>query len=111
MPNANTPKLNHIQLIILSCASQRTDGFALAPEGVKAAAAGADQARSAGLAHRRGREADRAQDHESRLCSDPDRSPDPRIEGLTELHWCWPKPLKEVAAKRPPLQLNSTHFR
>ncbi len=33
-----TPKLNDTQLIILSSASQRDDGVALVPEGVKGAA-------------------------------------------------------------------------
>src|SRR5215207_395178 len=37
MPNANTPKLNNPQLIILSSAWQREDGLAVLPEGVKPA--------------------------------------------------------------------------
>jgi hypothetical protein len=38
MPS-NTPKLNDTQLVILSSASQREDGLALLPEGVRAAPA------------------------------------------------------------------------
>src|SRR5829696_8840581 len=37
MPNSNTRKLNDTQLVILSSASQREDGFAVLPEGVRAA--------------------------------------------------------------------------
>src|SRR3954471_822938 len=37
MPNSNTRKLNDTQLVILSSASQRDDGFAVLPEGVGAA--------------------------------------------------------------------------
>src|SRR5829696_3250695 len=39
MPNSNTRKLNDTQLVILSSASQREDGFAVLPEGVRAASA------------------------------------------------------------------------
>src|SRR3954466_13650022 len=49
MPNANTPKLNDTQLIILSSASQREDGLALLPEGVKSAAAKAAITKLLGL--------------------------------------------------------------
>src|SRR4051812_37774521 len=49
MPNANTPKLTDTQLIILSSASQRDDGFASAPEGIKAAAAKAAITKLLGL--------------------------------------------------------------
>jgi hypothetical protein len=38
MPKSNTPKLNDTQLVILSSASQREDGLALLPEGMRAAA-------------------------------------------------------------------------
>src|SRR4051812_10998781 len=34
MPKANTPKLNDVQLVILSSASQRNDGLAVVPENV-----------------------------------------------------------------------------
>src|SRR5215204_1982691 len=37
MPKSNTRKLNDTQLVILSSASQREDGFAVLPEGVRAA--------------------------------------------------------------------------
>ena len=37
MPKSNTRKLNDTQLVILSSASQRDDGFAVLPEGVRAA--------------------------------------------------------------------------
>src|SRR5215210_4111423 len=37
MPKSHTRKLNDTQLIILSSASQREDGFAVLPEGVRAA--------------------------------------------------------------------------
>src|SRR5829696_5420034 len=37
MPNSNTRKLNDTQLVILSSASQREDGLAVLPEGVRAA--------------------------------------------------------------------------
>src|SRR5215211_1090661 len=37
MPNSNTRKLNDTQLVILSSASQREDGFAVLPDGVRAA--------------------------------------------------------------------------
>ena len=37
MPKTNTRKLNDTQLVILSSASQREDGFAVLPEGVRAA--------------------------------------------------------------------------
>src|SRR5215203_3583973 len=37
MPNSNTRKLNDTQLVILSSASQREDGFAVLSEGVRAA--------------------------------------------------------------------------
>src|SRR4051812_13031098 len=37
MPNAKTPKLNDVQLVILSSASQRQDGLAVLPEGLQAA--------------------------------------------------------------------------
>ena len=33
MPKSNTRKLNDTQLVILSSASQREDGFAVLPEG------------------------------------------------------------------------------
>src|SRR5829696_7584486 len=41
MPNSNTRKLNDTQLVILSSASQREDGFAVLPEGVRAASVNA----------------------------------------------------------------------
>src|SRR3954467_11676930 len=37
MPKANTPKLNDVQLVILSSASQRNDGLAVMPENVPTA--------------------------------------------------------------------------
>ena len=37
MPKSNTRKLNDTQLVILSSASQREDGFAVLPEGVRGA--------------------------------------------------------------------------
>ena len=37
MPKSNTRKLNDTQLVILSSASQREDGLAVLPEGVRAA--------------------------------------------------------------------------
>src|SRR3954453_9322479 len=37
MPKANTPKLNDVQLVILSSASQRNDGLAVPPENVPTA--------------------------------------------------------------------------
>ena len=37
MPKSHTRKLNDTQLVILSSASQREDGFAVLPEGVRAA--------------------------------------------------------------------------
>jgi hypothetical protein len=37
MPKANTPKLNDVQLVILSSASQRNDGLAVVPENVPTA--------------------------------------------------------------------------
>src|SRR3954470_8397872 len=37
MPKANTPKLNDVQLVILSSASQRNDGLAVLPENVPTA--------------------------------------------------------------------------
>src|SRR5215203_5668762 len=37
MPKSNTRKLNDTQLVILSSASQREDGFAVLPEGLRAA--------------------------------------------------------------------------
>ena len=37
MPKANTRKLNDTQLIVLSSASQREDGLAVLPDGVRAA--------------------------------------------------------------------------
>jgi len=37
MPKSNTPKLNATQLVILSSASQREDGLAVLPHGVRAA--------------------------------------------------------------------------
>src|SRR5215213_2875945 len=37
MPKSNTRKLNDTQLVILSSASQRDDGFAVLPEAVRAA--------------------------------------------------------------------------
>src|SRR5918993_3735254 len=37
MPKSNTRKLNDTQLVILSSASQREDGVAVRPEGVRAA--------------------------------------------------------------------------
>src|SRR5215210_717958 len=37
MPKSKTPKLNDTQLVILSSASQRQDGFAVLPENVRAA--------------------------------------------------------------------------
>src|SRR5829696_9333512 len=37
MPKSNTPKLNDLQLVILSSASQRDDGLAVLPENVPAA--------------------------------------------------------------------------
>src|SRR4051812_19315384 len=49
MPKPNTPKLNDTQLVILSAASQREDGLASAPEGVKAAAAKAAITKLVGL--------------------------------------------------------------
>src|SRR3954462_11267593 len=49
MPKPNTPKLNDTQLVILSSASQREDGLACAPEGVKAAAAKAAITKLLGL--------------------------------------------------------------
>src|SRR4051812_15203039 len=49
MPKPNTPKLNDTQLIILSTASQREDGLASAPEGMKAAAAKAAITKLLGL--------------------------------------------------------------
>jgi len=39
IPKLNTPKLNDTQLVILWSASQRDEGLALVPEGLKAAAA------------------------------------------------------------------------
>src|SRR3954464_2395122 len=38
MPKATTPKLNDVQLVILSSASQRNDGLAVVPENVPTAA-------------------------------------------------------------------------
>src|SRR3954470_9757939 len=49
MPKPNTPKLNDTQLVILSSASQREDGLASAPEGIKAAAAKAAITKLLGL--------------------------------------------------------------
>src|SRR4051794_11665480 len=49
MPDSKTPKLNDTQLIILSSASQREDGLALLPEGVKGAAAKAAITKLLGL--------------------------------------------------------------
>src|SRR3954471_7438487 len=49
MPKPNTPKLNDTQLVILSSASQREDGLASAPEGIKAAAAKAAITKLIGL--------------------------------------------------------------
>src|SRR3954469_19706199 len=49
MPKPNTPKLNDTQLVILSSASQREDGLASAPEGVKAVAAKAASTKLLGL--------------------------------------------------------------
>jgi Protein of unknown function (DUF3489) len=49
MPKPNTPKLNDTQLVILSTASQREDGLASAPEGMKAAAAKAAITKLLGL--------------------------------------------------------------
>src|SRR4051812_32572507 len=49
MPKPNTPKLNDTQLVILSSASQREDGLAYAPEGMKAAAAKAAITKLLGL--------------------------------------------------------------
>ena len=37
MPNSNTRKLNDTQLVILSSTSQREDGLAVLPEGMRAA--------------------------------------------------------------------------
>jgi hypothetical protein len=37
MPKSKTPKLNDVQLVILSSASQRQDGLAVLPEGLQAA--------------------------------------------------------------------------
>src|SRR3954452_12111129 len=37
MPKANTPKLNDVQLVILSSASQRNDGLAVVPDDVPTA--------------------------------------------------------------------------
>src|SRR3954468_19605696 len=49
MPKPNTPKLNDTQLVILSSASQREDGLASAPEGIKVAAAKAAVTKLLGL--------------------------------------------------------------
>src|SRR4051794_35816407 len=49
MPKPNTPKLNDTQLVILSSASQREDGLASAPDGVKGAAAKAPITKLLGL--------------------------------------------------------------
>src|SRR5215207_4831718 len=49
MPKSTTPKLNDTQLIILSSAAQREDGFAVLPESVKASAAKAAVTKLLGL--------------------------------------------------------------
>src|SRR4051812_12296563 len=49
MPKPNTPKLNDTQLVILSSASQREDGLASAPQGIKAAVARAAITKLLGL--------------------------------------------------------------
>jgi Protein of unknown function (DUF3489) len=49
MPKPNTPKLNDTQLVILSSASEREDGLASAPEGMKAAPAKAAVTKLLGL--------------------------------------------------------------
>src|SRR5215204_6103780 len=84
MPNSNTRKLNDTQLVILSSASQREDGFAVLPEGVRAASGKAAVIRLTKLGFLkqvrvkrdqphwfgRGGQADRAKDHQRRLGRD-----------------------------------------
>src|SRR5215204_1791756 len=84
MPKSNTRKLNDTQLVILSSASQREDGFAVLPEGVRAASGKAAVIRLTKLGFLkqvrvkrdqphwfgRGGQADRAKDHQRRLGRD-----------------------------------------